>query len=257
MNNFKRIDQNSNAFTFQFKENSLNEIRESYRKYLKPFLSKIDNGYLLEGGRSFSQAIENEYFLTSFGTYPLLWCSNNTDQTYQIYKRFFKQVSLDEKVKSLVDYDKKIVMYCGFLVIGNHAPGYAWHVDYFPNANGYTLITPLFEPDPVHGNLLYKDTDNQVKTYHYKLNEAIIFGDGFFHTTKPYSHTKNLRILLSLTFGTDKLSHWNVLKRTIGSQSNYMILPCGHRFGTCYCLSDFSYPGHSKVQQRSNSIERS
>ena len=75
------------------------------------------------------------------------------------------------------------------------------------------------------------------KTYQYKMNEAVIFGDGFEHATEPYSRTDSLRVMLSFTFGTDKIEYWDTLKQTIGEQSNYMILPCGHQKGTCKCLN--------------------
>jgi hypothetical protein len=44
--------------------------------------------------------------------------------------------------------------------------------------------------------------------------------------------------MLSFTFGTDKVEYWDVLKETIGQQSDYMILPCGHEKGACQCVSD-------------------
>jgi hypothetical protein len=99
------------------------------------------------------------------------------------------------------------------------------------------LITPLFDLDDAHGNLMYKAEDSTNHTYNYKMNEAIVFGDGFEHATEPYPESNNLRVMLSFTFGTDKAKYWNVLKQTIDSQSNYMILPCGHEKGTCQCFS--------------------
>ena len=68
------------------------------------------------------------------------------------------------------------------------------------------------------------------------MNEAIVFGDGFEHATEPYPESESLRVMLSFTFGTDKVEHWNILKETIDCQSNYMILPCGHEKGTCQCF---------------------
>jgi len=42
--------------------------------------------------------------------------------------------------------------------------------------------------------------------------------------------------MLSLTFGTDKIKHWDALKQTIGEQSIFTMLPCGHQKGTCEYL---------------------
>ncbi|MFV9614569.1 MAG: hypothetical protein ACNYZG_01365, partial [Gammaproteobacteria bacterium] len=62
--------------------------------------------------------------------------------------------------------------------------------------------------------------------------------EGFEHATEPYAETDTLRVMLSFTFGTDKSEYWNTLKETIGNQSNYMILPCGHEKGSCQCFAD-------------------
>ena len=90
--------------------------------------------------------------------------------------------------------------------------------------------------DDSHGNLMYKDEASNIKTYKYKMNEVLIFGDGFEHATEPYARTDKLRVMLSFTFGTDSIGYWDTLKESIGEQSNYMILPCGHQKGTCQYL---------------------
>jgi len=175
--------------------------------------------------------------LTSYGTYPLLWLSCNAPDVYGIYRRFFDGLQIETPLKELVDHASSIVMYCGFFVIGDRAPGHLWHTDYFPGANAYTLITPLSDLERDHGNLLYKDRIDQVATYRYRLGEAIVLGEQFLHTTEPYNPCERARILVSMTFGTDKLEHWEALKRTVGVQSNYLMLPCGHVSGTCRCLA--------------------
>jgi hypothetical protein len=145
-------------------------------------------------------------------------------------------LNIDETVKKLVDCDDNIVLYSGFFVVGNHSAKEFWHMDYADGANAYTLITPLFELNYDHGNLLYKNSGEKTQTYTYKSGEAIILGENFLHTTEPYPKNNQTRVLLSLTFGTDKLHYWGQLKQTIEGQSEYFILPCGHQFGTCECL---------------------
>ena len=156
-----------------------------------------------------------------------------------MFKKCFEALDIKEYVKSLVDYREDIRLYSGFLVVGNRAEGDFWHMDYSPGANAYTLITPLFEPDPGHGNLLYKDPNDDTKTHIYKLGEGIFVGDHFLHATEPYRQTATTRVLLSMTFGTDKFDHWEALKQTIAGQSDFMVLPCGHQMGMCQCLEDF------------------
>lgn len=238
MRKLTRIGGNLNAFKFQFDDQLLDEIRNSYQLKLHDFISDPNNQIVFGGGRQYRQPVKqssNEYYLISYGTSPLLWFSCNSFETYNIYKRFFNALDIANEVKELVDYDEKIIMYCGSLVIGDRAFDATWHIDYHTGANAYTLITPLFELDGNHGNLLYEASDDQIATYQYTLNEAIIFGDKFKHSTEPYPRSKHKRIMLSCAFGTDKLQYWDILKNTISDQSDFLILPCGHRYGACKC----------------------
>lgn len=206
---------------------------------LKARLNRDGYAYLFEGMEQINIQITDEelkFHVTSYGTAPLIWISNNNQHTYNIFKSFVDGLDIMDDIKTLVDFDDHIQVYCGFFVVGKKMDRETWHKDYFDGANGYTLITPLFELEKTHGNLMYKDPSSNIKTYEYKMNEAIIFGEGFEHATQPYAQTENLRVMLSLTFGTDKIEYWNTLKETIGEQSSYMILPCGHEKGNCQCL---------------------
>lgn len=129
-------------------------------------------------------------------------------------------------------------MYCGFLVIGDRAPETMWHYDFRTGAQAFTLITPLFELLPEHGHLLYRLADKQARKYTYRLGEAILLGEKFSHTTEPYGEedvSGPLRVLVSLTFGSDKWENWEQLKPNIESQSHYFAQPCGHISGRCKC----------------------
>jgi hypothetical protein len=239
MKKLKQIGAALNAYTFSFDDSDLDEIRLSFKLHIEKLLQEPERRNALNGGKVYFEPLgdnESEYFLSSYGANPLLWLSCNTDHTYRIYRNFFDKTGIAEDVKKLVDYENDIRVYCGFLVIGNKSSSPLWHVDYDPGANGYTLITPLFDIEKEHGNLLYVNARQQPEKYFYKKNEAIIFGDRFLHTTEPYPESDKLRVLLSLTFGTDKIMYWPILRRTIATQSKYLILPCGHRFKTCECM---------------------
>jgi hypothetical protein len=58
------------------------------------------------------------------------------------------------------------------------------------------------------------------------VGEAVIFGDKFLHSTKPAQSERPV-ILLSFTFGTDKMKHWPKIWESIGTQSNLVRLPNG------------------------------
>lgn len=239
MRRLNQLERDLNAFCVSFNPDLLTPIRQSYRRELEGFLLQPEHQYLLEGGKVFSQQIgpaPSAYFACSYDTYPLLWFSNNDAPTFELFEDFFEALDLSEDLKQLVDYREQIVMYCGFLVIGNRAPEPLWHYDYFPGANAYTLITPLFELEPEHGQLLYQ-LGQEVKIYPYQLGEAILLGEGFLHSTQTYAPSQSLRVLVSMTFGTDKWRYWETLKQNIEEQSNYYRLPCGHIVGSCRCES--------------------
>ncbi len=244
MTTLQRIQPEVNAYQFSFDEKLLGEMREAYASSLLPIFKSSRLIECFKGGKSFRFEIEEnkqKYFLVSYGEAPLMWISNNSLDAYGMFERFFDSLNIKEEVKKLVDFDKEITMYCGFFVVGNHLDKEAWHVDYSNGANAYTLLTPLFELDKRHGHLLYRnEEESEPRRYAYKVGKAVLVGDHLLHTTEIYPETSEIRVLVSLTFGTDKLQYWDILKETIGGQSKYMVLPCGHVKDTCECLNKLS-----------------
>jgi hypothetical protein len=239
MEQLTQIGASLNAYKLNFDGSLLNEIRNVYLSTLSQGLIAPQYNFLLQGGVQHSISIKvstYRFHLLSYGKSPLLWISAEDFYTYSVFKRFVDSLSIEDDIKKLVDFDKGLVMFAGFFVVGNQLNEENWHVDYFEGANAYTFITPLFEPDSSHGNLLYKDKYGNVQKYRYQINEAIIVGDRFLHSTECYGKTPNLRVLVSFTIGTDKSEYWPILKETIGTQSNFMYLPCGHQKGTCSCF---------------------
>jgi len=236
MPRLKPLAPDLNAFTLGFDETLLDELKAMYRQEIEPFFSQPRHQHLLQGGRTRRRAVGTKHYLFSYDTYPLLWISNHHNTSFAIYQRFFERLQLEQALQSRIDHHKEIVMYCGFLVLGNQAPETLWHDDYLQGANAYTLITPLFELAPEHGQLLYEQhPDQEAARYVYSPGEAIILGDSFLHSTEPYAPSPHLRVLVSLTFGTDKWAHWPQLKQALNAQSKYFRLPCGHLNGKCFC----------------------
>lgn len=237
VDSWKQLHPELDAYTLRFEDALLGEIRDSYHRELAPLLEEPRNQSLFAGGRSHRARVgkSGAYFASSFDDYPLLWFSNNDAETYSMFRHFFDALAIEDEVRDLVDCRQGIVMYSGFLVIGDRAPAAQWHNDYAPGAQAFTLITPLFELDPGHGHLLYK-LGHETQRYPYTLNEAILFGEKTSHTTEPYPPSTNKRVLVSLTFGTDKLEYWPNLKESLDTQAQYFVLPCGHVYGSCQCL---------------------
>jgi hypothetical protein len=221
-----------NAYTLEFDEVVLNDLRSAYLTIVAPGLDPT----WLKGGESRSGRVGRDafsYYVTSYGKSPLLWVSGNNLETHAVFRRFFDALDLVAEIRPLVDHHRDIVVYCGFFVIGNHADEPRWHLDHETGAQALTLLTPLFAPDPAHGGLLYYDQNSEVAKYRYRVGEAILFGDEFYHSTEAYPRTPNLRVLVSMTLGTDKLEYWPKLERVVGRQSEFLVLPCGHQRGTC------------------------
>ncbi len=238
MNQLSPIVNAPNSFTFEFETDLLKQIQSMYLSQLDPVISSESNAALLAGGQHFISELnagEYSYFLTSYGKNPLIWISNNNEMTYQIFKDFYTNLNIEQQLKKLIDVDENIQVYCGFFVLGNRLNKEIWHVDYLDGANAFTLITPLFEVSKDHGDLLYLNNEKKIRKHQYKYGEAVIFGDGFKHTTETYHKSVSLRVMLSLTFGTDKMKYWPVLQKTIGGQSKFMYLPCGHERSKCVC----------------------
>lgn len=227
-----------NAYTLRFDPALLAPIQQSYLQQLQAWLQAPEQAYLLEGGHYHNLGL-GAYHLVSYDTAPLLWLSSNRPETYALFRNFFAALNIESEIRGLVDTARRIVMYCGFLVVGDRAEEPIWHYDYRPGAHAYTLITPLFEWNPVHGHLLYKGSGSLSETYTYRLGEAIVFGEGFLHSTAPYESCGKIRVLLSLTFGTDKWKYWDILKENIQEQSEYFLQPCGHAIGTCRCRARY------------------
>jgi hypothetical protein len=237
VNSLHRLHPELDAYTVRFEDALLEEIRDSYQRELAPLVDNPRNQYLFEGGqmRRASLGEAGSYLALSYDTYPLLWLSNNDARTHAMFRRFFEALAIESELRELLDCRQRVVFYCGFLVVGDHAPAAQWHSDYASEANAFTLITPLFPLQPEHGHLLYRHGDT-TERYEYALNEAILFGDKTPHTTEPYPPAAGKRVLVSLTFGTDKMKYWPRLRESLESQAHYFTLPCGHLYGSCDCV---------------------
>jgi len=222
------IQSGINAFRLHFDEAILQPLRKSYDDWVSHKLVDDDGRSFLDGGVRIRRSLpgsHGRYYMVSFNDYPLLWISSDDEETYALFNAFFEALAIDSTVKSLADCDSRLVVYCGFFVVGNHAPATNWHVDYFEDTKAFTLITPLFQCSDSPGGLLYLDATGWPRVYRCRLGEAILFGERFVHSTQPYPLKSRERVLVSITFGTDKMSHWPAIERTIGSQSRLLRLP--------------------------------
>ena len=150
MINLDQFAPGLNAYSFSFEEELLEELRDAY---LTVISERLEAAWL-DGGESRSGRIEHEdvrFYFTSYDASPLLWVSCDNEYTHGIFQRFFESLHIVEAIKQLVDYDTRIVVYCGQFIIGNYAEEEIWHVDYEAGSNAFSLLTPLFDLDESHG----------------------------------------------------------------------------------------------------------
>ena len=139
-----------------------------FDRSLRERLGREGYAYLFAGMEQINIQLkleELQFHVSSYGIAPLLWISSNNAHTYQLFKSFMDEIDVMDDIKELVDFDDHIEVYCGFFVVGKKMDRQTWHKDFVDDANCYTLITPLFDLDKLHGNLMYKDALLAIKTY--------------------------------------------------------------------------------------------
>jgi hypothetical protein len=223
--------EDANAFEFEFDPALLDGLASIYEGVVAP---RFDIDKLrARGAHEKLQADYLRFHITRYGNL-LAWVSADDLATHREFHHAFDRLGLADAVKPLVDWRERIVMYQGFYVVSHGVADPTWHVDYHEGSHAYTLLTPLFELDAGLGHLLHADGE-QIKRHEYQYGTGVVLGEGFMHSTEPHPPGPRPRVLVSMTFGTDRMAHWPVLHRTVGNQSPFVILPCGHQRGTCLC----------------------
>lgn len=234
---FRPLEPGINAFVFDFDPGLLAPLQQIYTRNIAPFFEEPEHRKKLEGVYYQSEVLPgSDYYLVSYDTYPLLWVTNHRLKSYLGFHAFFKDLQLQSTLRDALAFRKRLIMYSGFFVIGNHAHEKMWHYDYRTGAQGMTLITPLFDWHKGHGHLLYQRPDGSEGLYTYQKNQAILLGSGVLHSTQPYPQSNSLRVLVSLTLGSDQWKHWELLKANIAEQSHFYVQPCGHAINDCDCF---------------------
>jgi hypothetical protein len=154
------------------------------------------------------------------------WISAKSVAAFAAFESSFDRLGVAAHVEPFLDLDQSVRLYCGFLVVRSVCKGPDFHVDWIDTNNeAFTLLTPVTENCAGFG-LLYKKLDGTFGEYDYKLGEGLIIGDDFLHSTKPGLSVEPV-VLLSFTFGTDKMRHWDKIARTAASQGDLVRRPDG------------------------------
>lgn len=154
------------------------------------------------------------------------WISAATPQMFERFEGAFEATGAAAHVEPYLDLDRQVRLFAGFLVIRSRCEKPNFHCDWALTDNeAFTLVTPVSDNATGFG-MLYQKLHEEVGEYDYRPGEAIVFGDHFTHSTKPGRSDEPV-ILLSLSFGTDKMVHWDKIMRTAGYQSPLVRRPDG------------------------------
>ena len=226
-----RVAPDIDAFQFRFDPSLLAPLASIYENVVAP---KLDLPRL-RGGAGHDELHSDglRFHVSQYGNL-LAWVSAGDLATDREFRCLFEHLRVADMAKHLIDWHERIVMYNGFYVVSDGVESPSWHRDYVDGAQAYTLLTPLYELDAEHGQLWYKSGGETVR-YEYRRGVAVLFGAGFRHATEPFTPTSRPRVLVSFAFGTDRMRYWPALQRTVGIQSSFVVMPCGHPRGTCAC----------------------
>ncbi|MEO1002669.1 MAG: hypothetical protein AAFX65_06100 [Cyanobacteria bacterium J06638_7] len=145
---------------------------------------------------------------------------------FRFYRQLFDELGVAPVVEPLLDLERAPRLYSGFLVWRSHCSAPSFHQDWiYTHHQAFTLITPVQLGDPPAA-LLHKKTDGSEGRYPYRIGKGIIFGDEFIHSTEPGTCDPAV-VLLSFTFGTDRMTHWERIARSGASQGNLLRRPDG------------------------------
>ena len=154
------------------------------------------------------------------------WIGPRSPEAYRQFESAFERMGIAHYVEPMLDLDHEPRMYAGFLVTRRRCRKPDFHVDWRDTGGqAFTLMTPASE-EPLGFGLLYRDSAGAIREYDYEPGKAILFTDNFVHSTKPGSSDQPV-VLLCFTFGTDRMTYWDRIRATSGSQSALMSRPDG------------------------------
>ena len=158
------------------------------------------------------------------------WESTNSFKSFKIFNDAFKKLIINDGMRLArehIAHKEKIIMYSGFLVIRSECTAPTFHVDWNTECgtNAFTLITPLIQPSDGF-NLLFKDNEGLERKYEYEFGKCIAFSSNFLHST-DVGTSSTPSVLLSMTFGTDRMEYWDAISKTAAEQGQMYRLPNG------------------------------
>jgi len=156
----------------------------------------------------------------------VVWWSADDVGGFAWFEQLFLALDLARHVAAHVDHMDRIRLYAGFFVVRRECQTEYFHADWLDGQNdGFTLLAPLTENAGELG-LAYRDVRLQRRIYPYQMGRGLVFGDLFSHSTEAGEAQRPV-VLLSFTFGTDRMDNWANLARTSAQQGRLHQRPDG------------------------------
>jgi hypothetical protein len=148
----------------------------------------------------------------------LCWVSAGNQRGFELFDRYFDQLQVAHRTKSVIRDSGELIMYSGFFVIRSHTSAPYYHYDYSDGVGvkALTMMTPVTAAREF-GNLLYQDIDGHERIYKYRTGNAIAFGSHFYHSTQPFS-SETPSIFLCFTYGVRDRNYWQLISETVAEQ---------------------------------------
>jgi hypothetical protein len=156
----------------------------------------------------------------------IAWISQADRAGYDYFAAIFRRLGIADAVADRIEYDHQIMMYSGFYVTRRSCNSPDLHVDWIGgNNDAFTFLTPLSANCGELG-LTYRTLRNELAHYDYTLGKGLIFGDHFAHSTAEGQAGENT-VLLSFTFGTDRMDNWPNISKSAAKQGTFHRQPDG------------------------------
>jgi hypothetical protein len=154
------------------------------------------------------------------------WVSAADEAAFETFQSAFDRLGIAAHVEPYVDVQDAVRLYAGFLVVRSRCTEANFHCDWRgANNDAFTLLTPATANAGGFG-LLYERLSGDVGDYDYSMGEAIVFGDGFSHSTQPGDSADPV-VLLCFEFGSDRMEHWPKIYPNIAKQATHLRQPDG------------------------------
>lgn len=188
----------------------------------------VDESIINEFLPILSDVYENNEFCIEDPGWPsdIKWISPNNLKYFEVFKEKFDRLNVVKHVERFLDFEVAPRLYMAFFVTRSFCREPYFHCDWTnTNNNAFTFLSPMVDEENGIG-LIYRRIDGTIAEYNYRKGKALIFGDKFSHSTRPGS-VKTTSGLLSFAFGSDKMTYWDQMSRTVASQGNLCRRPDG------------------------------